>query len=93
MWLLDGNLLVALTIDSHEFHDRAQRWFDSETGPFATCPITEGTLLRVHMTVAQDRSALAAWSVLEAIHSLSTQGSSLVNRMCGHELGKLKAIE
>ena len=70
MWLLDGNLLVALAIDSHEFHDRSQRWFDSETGPFATCPITEGTLLRVHMTVAQDRSALAAWSVLEAIHSL-----------------------
>ena len=70
MWLLDGNLLVALAIDSHEFHDRAQRWFDSETGPFATCAITEGTLLRVHMTVAQDRSAGAAWSVLEAIHGM-----------------------
>lgn len=70
MWLLDGNLLVALAIDTHEFHDRAQRWFDSETEPFATCAITEGTLLRVHMTVAQDRSAIAAWSVLEAIHSM-----------------------
>lgn len=70
MWLLDGNLLVALAIDSHEFHDRARRWFDSETEPFATCAITEGTLLRVHMTVAQDRSALAAWSVLEAIHGM-----------------------
>jgi hypothetical protein len=57
MWLLDGNLLVALAIDSHEFHDRTQRWFDSETGPFATCAITEGTLLRVHMMVAQDTSA------------------------------------
>ena|ERR1041385_22359 len=70
MWLLDGNLLVALAIDSHEFHDRAQQWFDLQTGPFATCAITEGTLLRVHMTVAQDRSAAAAWSVLEAIHDL-----------------------
>jgi len=71
MWLLDGNLLVALAIDSHEFHDRAQRWFDSQTGPFATCALTEGTLLRVHMTVAQDSSAAAAWSVLEAIHGMT----------------------
>ena len=70
MWLLDGNLLVALAIDSHEFHDRAQQWFDLQTGPFATCAITEGTLLRVHIKVAQDRSAAAAWSVLEAIHDL-----------------------
>jgi predicted nucleic acid-binding protein len=28
------------------------------------------TLLRVHMKVAQDTSAAAAWSVLEAIHSM-----------------------
>jgi toxin-antitoxin system PIN domain toxin len=71
MLLLDGNLLVALAIDSHEFHDRAQRWFDSQTEPFATCGITEGTLLRVHMTVAEDNSAAAAWSVLEAINAMS----------------------
>ena len=71
MWLLDGNLLVALTIDTHESHQRAQRWFDSQVEPFATCSITEGTLLRVHMKVAQDISAAAAWSVLEAIHSLA----------------------
>jgi predicted nucleic acid-binding protein len=60
MWLLDGNLLVALAIDSHEFHDRAQRWFDLQAGPFATCALTEGTLLRVHMTVAEDNTAAAA---------------------------------
>jgi uncharacterized protein len=70
MWLLDGNLLVALAIDTHEFHDRAQRWFDSQTEPFATCAITEGTLLRIHMKVGQDTSAAAAWSVLEAIHAM-----------------------
>jgi toxin-antitoxin system PIN domain toxin len=70
MWLLDGNLLIALTIDTHEFHQRAQRWFDSQVQQFATCAITEGTLLRVHMQVAQDTSAAAAWSVLEAIHTL-----------------------
>jgi toxin-antitoxin system PIN domain toxin len=70
MWLLDGNVLVALAIDTHEFHDRVQRWFDSQSEPFATCAITEGTLLRVHMKVAEDRSATAAWSVLEEIHAM-----------------------
>ncbi len=70
MWLLDGNVLVALAIDTHEFHDRVQRWFDSQSEPFATCAITEGTLLRVHMKLAEDRSAAAAWSVLEAIHAM-----------------------
>ena len=70
MWLLNGNVLVALTIDTHEFHDRVQRWFDSQSEPFATCAITEGTLLRVHMKLAEDRSAAAAWSVLEAIHAM-----------------------
>jgi len=70
MWLLDGNLLVALAIDTHEFHNRAQFWFDSQTEPFATCAITEGTLVRVHMKVGHDTSAAAAWSVLEAIHAM-----------------------
>jgi toxin-antitoxin system PIN domain toxin len=70
MWLLDGNLLVALAIDTHEFHNRVQRWFDSQAEPFATCAITEGTLLRVHMKVAKDGSAAAAWAVLEAIHTM-----------------------
>ena len=49
MWLLAGNVLVALAIDTHEFHERVRRWFDSQSEPFATCAITEGTLLRIHM--------------------------------------------
>lgn len=71
MWLLDGNVLVALAIDTHEFHERVQRWFDSQSESFATCAITEGTLLRVHMKLAEDGSAAAAWSVLEAIHAMT----------------------
>lgn len=70
MWLLDGNILVALAIDTHIFHERVRQWFDSLSEPFATCAITEGTLLRVHMKLAEDTSAAAAWSVLEAIHQM-----------------------
>ena len=45
--LLDGNVLVALVGSTHVHHAAAQRWFASHTHPFATCPITQGTLLRL----------------------------------------------
>lgn len=69
-WLLDGNVLVAMAIDTHVFHERVRRWFDGLTEPFATCAVTEGTLLRVHMKLAADGSATAAWAVLTAIHAM-----------------------
>ncbi len=67
-WLLDGNVLVALMVDSHIHHDRAHRWFAGlRRDRFATCAITQGTLLRVHMKVAADRSAAAAWKALKRL--------------------------
>jgi toxin-antitoxin system PIN domain toxin len=67
-WLLDGNLLVALRIDTHVRHEAAQRWFSrSRHDRFATCPVTQGTLLRVHMRLALDGSAGAAWEALQEI--------------------------
>ena len=63
-WLLDSNVLVALAIDTHEFHARASRWFAREKGHFATCAVTQGALLRLHMTLAKDRTAEAAWASL-----------------------------
>lgn len=47
--LLDGNVLVALLSPSHVHHAAAQRWFTADTASFATCPITQGTLLRMLM--------------------------------------------
>ena len=71
-YLLDGNLLVSLRVDTHEHHSRANIWFSRlrAADRFATCAVTEGTLLRVHMAVAVDRSAKAAWQALEEIRSL-----------------------
>jgi hypothetical protein len=45
--LLDGNVLVALTDSAHVHHHAALRWFSDSDAPFATCPITQGTLLRM----------------------------------------------
>lgn len=67
-WLLDGNVLVALRIDSHLHHDRVHRWLATLTRDrFATCVLTQGTLLRVHMKTAADGSAAAAWQALSDV--------------------------
>ena len=66
--LLDGNVLLALAIRSSEFHEAAHHWFS--TGPtFATCPSTQGTLLRLHPRASGDPSLALAWTVLEGFVS------------------------
>ncbi len=67
-WLLDGNALIAMVLAEHPHHPRMRRWRQATRDDFfATCPITEGTLLRLHMQLARDRSAAAAWSALESV--------------------------
>lgn len=63
-YLLDGNVLVALAIHNHVHRERCLHWFH-RIANFATCPVTEGTLLRLHMALAEDTSAAAAWRTLE----------------------------
>ncbi len=66
--LLDGNVLVALVLEGHVHHPHATRWFGMvRTRKFATCVVTQGTLLRMHMTFGADRSASAAWNTLDAL--------------------------
>jgi toxin-antitoxin system PIN domain toxin len=69
-WLLDGNVLTALAIDSHVHHARALAWFYAQPRQFATCAVTEGTLLRLHMQLAQDTSAASAWKTLALLHQM-----------------------
>lgn len=46
--LLDGNVLIALGDCDHVHNAATRRWFRQRGGqPFATCPITQGSLLRV----------------------------------------------
>lgn len=51
--LLDGNVLVALAGIGHVHHEAAHRWFDQHDGAFATCPITQGTLVRLLMQLSK----------------------------------------
>jgi uncharacterized protein len=65
--LLDGNVLVALLAPGHVHHSAAQRWFVGSTSRFATCPITQGTLLRLLMQLA----LLDAGAAVQALKQLS----------------------
>lgn len=65
--LADGNVLIALTVSDHLHHRFALEWFESSDIDLATCPITEGTLLRFLMR--EGRSAPAAVAVLDSIRA------------------------
>jgi uncharacterized protein len=60
--LLDANVLIALLVDEHVHHEAAESWFASITESFATCPITQGSLLR--LLVREGQSAVTARQVL-----------------------------
>ena len=69
-WLLDGSVLIAMSLAGHPFHDRVRRWRQTTAmDEIATCPVTEGTLLRMHMYHARDQSASAAWAALASLHA------------------------
>lgn len=65
--LLDANVLVAVVLEGHIHHATADRWLAEQPDRFATCSVTQGTLLRLHMHLARDKSAVAAWSVLRQV--------------------------
>ena len=66
-YLLDANVLIALTIKEHEHHERASTWM-AGVNHFALCPIVEGGLVRFFVRLGE--SAAAAVAVLEAIRTM-----------------------
>lgn len=66
--LLDGNVLYALVDEAHVHHACAQQWFAAQPGEFATCPITQGTLLRLAMRLG-GCEVMRALEVLDAVTS------------------------
>lgn len=68
VYLADGNVLVALSVADHLHHGIAMEWFDGDdTAELATCPITEGTLLRF---LLRERLSVAdAMAVLDGMRA------------------------
>jgi toxin-antitoxin system PIN domain toxin len=66
-YLLDANVLIALTVQEHEHHERASIWA-STLDSFATCPIVEGALVRFLVRLGE--SAITAVEVIHRIRKL-----------------------
>ena len=60
--LLDANVLIALLVGEHVHHDAAESWFAGLTGNFATCPVTQGSLMR--LLIREGQPAVTAREVL-----------------------------
>jgi toxin-antitoxin system PIN domain toxin len=67
--LLDANVLVALLVDDHVHHQAAEDWFAGMTGGFATCPITQGSLMR--LLIREGQPAASARAILTGIAASS----------------------
>jgi uncharacterized protein len=61
IYLFDGCVITALALQGHEHHQFVKEWFGREVSQLATCSLTQGTLLRLHIHMAADGSAKAAW--------------------------------
>lgn len=67
IYLLDANVLIALTVAEHEHHERATSWAVT-VDRFAVCPAVEGALVRFLTRIGE--SARAAAEVLRAVHAV-----------------------
>ncbi len=63
--LLDANVLIALVVADHVHHESAEAWLAEVRDRFATCPITEGSLVR--LLVRESQPAETAASIISAL--------------------------
>lgn len=66
-YLLDANVLIALTVEEHEHHERSVTWV-ATVDSFAVCPIVEGALVRFLLRLGE--SAATATEVVQRIRAL-----------------------
>lgn len=70
VYLLEANVLIALGDETNTGYSRATAWFKQGTVAFATCPITQGGLLRHYMRVSKRPSIQDAKRLLASFTSL-----------------------
>ncbi|HEY2947010.1 MAG TPA: TA system VapC family ribonuclease toxin [Micromonosporaceae bacterium] len=63
--LLDANVLIGIVVVEHVHHDVAEAWLAGLTRRFATCPITEGSLVR--LLLREGQAAETAQAVISAL--------------------------
>jgi toxin-antitoxin system PIN domain toxin len=69
VYLLDSNVLIALATPEHSQNASASAWF-LKGHRFATCPITQGALVRFHLRAGVEATAESATLLLKSISAL-----------------------
>lgn len=65
-YLLDANVLIALTVGEHEHHQRVAAWL-AGVERVALCPIVEGSLVRFLVRIGE--SVVVAAELLRRFHA------------------------
>jgi uncharacterized protein len=67
-YLLDVNVLLALSWPGHKAHETAQRWFNRSAGKgWATCPMVEAGFVRILSNPAFSPRAVTAAEAIRAL--------------------------
>ncbi len=89
--LLDANVLIALSFSDHPGHAASNAWFDAYDGGIATCPVTQGSLLR--FLLRNSVPAPDALTVLDQYRGMANHefwpadigyGSAMLHGVIGH---------
>ncbi|MBI4903876.1 MAG: VapC toxin family PIN domain ribonuclease [Acidobacteria bacterium] len=67
IFLLDSNVLIALTVFAHVHEQRVDAWMKSAHPTCAVCPITEGALVRCFVKLGGHSGAATAKDTLRRL--------------------------
>jgi toxin-antitoxin system PIN domain toxin len=78
-YLLDVNMLIALSWTNHVHHRRADDWFGSLTSGWATTPVTESGFLRLSTSARVVGTPVAMAQALDLLDAIrSTAGHQFI---------------
>ena len=67
-YLLDFNVLLALSWRWHQFHERVHSWFAKNASKgWATCPMVEASFVRIVSNPAFSRNAISTQEAIDAL--------------------------
>jgi toxin-antitoxin system PIN domain toxin len=69
-YLLDVNVMLALSLSAHQYHLTATEWFDEADFEWATTPMTEAGFLRLATNARLTRAPIAMSQAIQALHEL-----------------------
>ena len=69
-YLLDINVLLALSLSRHQYHLAAAEWFDEADFEWATTPITESGYIRLAINPQLTGTQISSTQAIQALHEL-----------------------